>query len=72
MYAFMGLGGTEIILVLLILGLFTLLPVIALIDVIRSDFKGTNDKIIWVIVILFLNIIGALMYYFMGRSQRVA
>lgn len=72
MYAFIGLGGMEIIFILLFLGLFTLLPVIALVDVIRSNFKGANDKIIWVLIILFLNVIGAVLYYFMGRSQRAA
>lgn len=71
MYAFMGLGGMEIIFILLILGLFTLLPIIALVDVIRSNFRGANDKLIWVIVILFLNVIGAVLYYFTGRNQRV-
>lgn len=72
MYALMGLGGMEIILILLVLGVFTLLPVIALVDVIRSDFRGTNDKLIWVIVILFLNVIGAVLYWAIGRNQRVA
>ncbi|GAB3549793.1 PLDc N-terminal domain-containing protein [Spirosoma fluminis] len=72
MYTFIGLGGQELILIVLVLGVLILLPVIALVDVIRSDFKGANDKLIWVIIILFLNIIGALLYFFMGRNQRVA
>ena len=72
MYVFMGLGGQEISLILLVLGVTTLLPIIALVDVIRSDFRGSNDKIMWVIIILFLNIIGALLYFFIGRKQRVA
>ncbi|GAB3513880.1 hypothetical protein GCM10027341_56430 [Spirosoma knui] len=72
MYTLIGLGGQELILILLVLGVLVLLPVIALVDVIRSDFKGSNDKLIWVIIILFLNIIGALLYFFMGRNQRVA
>jgi len=75
MYAFMGLGGQELILIIvalfmLVVGL--LVPIIALIDIIRSDFRGSNDKLIWVIVVLFLNIIGALLYWVIGRNQRVA
>jgi hypothetical protein len=54
------------------LGVLFLLPIIALVDVIRSDFRGSNDKLIWVIVILFLNVIGALLYLVMGRKQRIA
>ena len=72
MYTLIGLGGQELILIVLVLGLLFLLPIIALVDVIRSEFRGSNDKLIWVIVILFLNIIGALLYLTIGRSQRIA
>ena len=72
MYTFIGLGGQELLFILLVLGVLFLLPIIALVDVIRSDFRGSNDKLIWVVVILFLNIIGALLYLFIGRNQRIA
>jgi len=75
MLLFMGLGGAELILIfisLFILFLSLVLPIIALIDIIRSDFKGQNDKLIWVIVILFLNVVGVVLYFFIGRNQRVA
>lgn len=75
MYALMGLGGQELILVFIglsVLAVIFLVPIIALIDVIRSNFQGTNDKLIWVIVILFLNIIGAVLYWTIGRTQRIA
>lgn len=73
MVAFMGLGGQELIFIFLfILLLFLALPVIALIDIIRSDFKGQNDKLIWVVIILFLNVVGDALYFFLGRNQRVA
>lgn len=71
MYTFIGLGGQEVIFILLVLGILFLLPLIALVDVIRSDFRGSNDKLIWVIVILFLNIIGALLDLVIGRNQRI-
>lgn len=72
MYTFIGLGGQELLLILLVLGILFLLPLIALVDVIRSNFRGSNDKLIWVIVILFLNVIGALLYLVIGRNQRIA
>ena len=71
MYTFIGLGGQELLLILSALGILILLPLIALVDIIRSDFRGQNDKLIWVIVVLFLNIIGALLYIFKGRNQRI-
>ncbi len=70
MYAFIGLGGLELLFIVVVLGVLFLLPLIALVDVIRSDFRGPNDKLIWVIVILFLNIVGALLYLVIGRNQR--
>ena len=70
MYAFIGIGVPEIIFLLLLLGVLLLLPLMALVDVVRSEFRGQNDKVIWVIVILFLNIIGAALYFFIGRNQR--
>lgn len=64
----LGMVGPWQVLILLV-GL--LLPIIALVDVIRSNFKGSNDKLIWVFVILFLNIFGALLYFLIGTRQKI-
>ncbi|MCP4053518.1 MULTISPECIES: PLD nuclease N-terminal domain-containing protein [Mesoflavibacter] len=64
----LGMVGPWQVLILLV-GL--LLPIIALVDVIRSNFKGSNDKLIWVLVILFLNIFGALLYFLIGTRQKI-
>lgn len=69
---FAGLAGQELLVILLFAGVFFLLPIFALLNVIRSDFRGQNDELIWVIVILFLNIIGALLYLIVGRKQRTS
>ena len=72
MYALLGLGAQELLLISIALGLLFLLPIIALVDVVRSNFRGSNDKLIWVVIILFLNVIGALLYFAIGRNQRFA
>ncbi|MEF3254385.1 MAG: PLD nuclease N-terminal domain-containing protein [Deferribacterales bacterium] len=41
-----------------------------LIDILKSDFKG-YDKIIWILVIIFFNVIGAILYIFIGRNQKI-
>ena len=64
----LGMVGPWQVLIILV-GL--LLPIIALVDVIRSNFKGSNDKLIWVLVILFLNIFGALLYFLIGTRQKI-
>ena len=64
------LGPQEIILILVVVGIFFLLPVIALVDILKNEFTG-NNKIIWVLVILLSWIIGAILYYFIGRNQKL-
>lgn len=50
---------------------FFIIPLIALIDVLRNEFTG-NNKIIWVLVILCMPIFGALLYLIIGRKQRIS
>jgi phospholipase D-like protein len=42
----------------------------ALIDAITNTSLSNNEKLIWVIVIVLTNWIGALIYLFVGRKQR--
>ncbi len=46
------------------------LPIIALIDILRNDFKD-NNKLIWVLVILFTSLIGVLLYFIYGTKQKI-
>lgn len=41
----------------------------ALIDVIQTDFKDSTMKIVWVIVIVFLTLVGPLLWLVWGRSN---
>ncbi|WMI69169.1 PLDc N-terminal domain-containing protein [Mangrovimonas sp. YM274] len=57
--------------VLLVVTLLTfVITVVALIDVLKSKFHG-NDKLVWVLVLLFLNVVGAILYVAIGRKQKV-
>ena len=40
-----------------------------LIDALKKNFKG-NDKLVWVIVLLFSHIIGAVIYFFLVKSKK--
>ena len=48
-----------------------LVPLVALIDILRSNFKGQHDKLIWVIVVLLMSFVGSILYLVIGRKQRV-
>lgn len=62
-------GPQEIIILLLGLLLFVL-PVIALVDIIRNEFTG-NNKLIWVLIVIFFNILGSILYFIMGKNQKI-
>jgi hypothetical protein len=47
-----------------------LLWVAALVSVLRNDFEG-NDKIVWIVLIVFLPFIGSILYFAIGRSKRI-
>ena len=65
-----GLGSSEIMLILF----FGLVPLglwlWALIDLLRSNFKNSTEKLIWAVVIIFVPVLGALLYLLIGRSQK--
>ena len=60
---------------LIIVFIFLLLPsifwIIALIDILKSDFRDTNGKIIWALVVIFLPVIGSILYFLIGKSQKI-
>jgi len=43
-----------------------------LIDCLKYESSEGNDKVIWVLVIIFVNWIGALVYFFVRRQPRNA
>jgi len=67
----LGVIGAAELMVILIIGLiFLLLPIIALVDIIKSKFEG-NLQIVWVIVVVCFNFIGAILYFIIGRNQKL-
>jgi hypothetical protein len=68
---YLGLIGPWQIILILVLVVIGILPTaIALIDILKSEFKG-NEKIIWVLVVLFTNFFGAILYFLIGRNQKI-
>ena len=61
-------GGGIIITVLVVLFIF-MLPLLALISALMNDFPG-NEKIIWILIILFLPFLGSVLYFLIGRDKR--
>ncbi|MCK4880916.1 MAG: PLDc N-terminal domain-containing protein [Bacteroidales bacterium] len=68
---FLFLFGGGIIITLLVILFIFLLPLLALISVLMNDFPG-NEKVIWVLIIIFLPFLGSLLYFLIGRGNRIS
>lgn len=70
---FLGLGIVLALLFGLIMLALTILIFVfwisMLIDSIKRKYKEDSDKIVWVLVIIFTGIIGALIYYFIVKTK---
>lgn len=45
--------------------------VIALVRVIKNEFPGQNEKLIWALLIVFLPFIGTVVYFVVGKSREI-
>ena len=54
---------------LLIAGL--VIWIYAIFDVLQSRFEDNTTKLIWVLVVIFLSVFGAILYLLIGRKQRI-
>jgi len=64
------IGIWQVIIMLLAIA-GVVLPILAIIDIVRNDFRGKNQKIIWILVVVFMNILGSLLYYIIGTKQKI-
>ncbi|WP_111316225.1 PLDc N-terminal domain-containing protein [Algoriphagus chordae] len=40
-------------------------------DVVISDFANQNDKLIWVIIVVLVPLVGAVLWFLVGRGKRI-
>ena len=61
------------LLILIILGIIILIAlaiflfvfwILMIIDCVKRNFKNETEKIVWILVLVFLQILGAIIYYF--------
>jgi hypothetical protein len=64
------IGPQELIIILIVTFSLFLLPLLALIDIVRSKFEG-NMQLIWVIIVIFFNVLGAILYFVIGKNQKL-
>ena len=64
------IGIKQIFLMFTFLFILILPTIIALIDILKNKFTE-NNKIIWVLVVLLGNFLGAILYFMIGRKQKI-
>ena len=73
MTAVIGFGIIELLFLvpLMLIGVLgTLFWIWMIVDCALHESSTGNDKIVWILVILFTHLIGALLYYFVRRPRR--
>ena len=67
------LGILMVLGVLLIVGLvlfFFIFWIMMIVDAAQRKFRSDSDKIVWILIIVFLHILGAIIYYFVVKKNK--
>ena len=67
---FLSLSILHLVFVLFIILLPSVLWIFALIDILKSNFKDSTNKIIWVLIVLLLPVLGSILYFIFGDQQK--
>lgn len=65
-----NMGGGSIVVFLLFGILYTILWIYCLVDILRSEFKDPNMKLIWIVILLFAQGIGPIIYLILGKNTK--
>jgi len=49
--------------------ILTIFWIFMIVDVVQRKFKNENDRIVWILVVILANWIGALVYYFVIKKK---
>jgi uncharacterized membrane protein len=63
-----GIGFYELIILILFFGVIPW--IFAFVDILKNDFKG-NNKLIWLLAVIFVPFLGSIVYLFIGRKQKI-
>lgn len=70
LYGLMGMGILILLLMIIIPILILTFWILMIIDCAKRNFRNSTDKIVWILIILLANIIGALIYYFVIKIRK--
>lgn len=74
MFGMFGMGSSEVVVILVTVFILGILPLVltiwALVDILKIEFTEYN-KVIWVLVVVLVPVIGFILYFFIGRDQKI-
>jgi formate-dependent nitrite reductase membrane component NrfD len=72
MYLFSFLATFTVMYFFILISLIGLIAwITTLVRIIKSDFKNSNDKVMWVVIVCVLGLIGAILYLIFGEKNRI-
>ncbi|MCH7406010.1 PLDc N-terminal domain-containing protein [Belliella aquatica] len=63
-------GSFILILFSIVAFAFFVFWIITLVDIVRSNFKDPNMKLIWILIVLFANFLGVIIYWIIAPNQK--
>ncbi|MFD2034057.1 PLD nuclease N-terminal domain-containing protein [Belliella marina] len=64
------LGGRSLLILGFLSFVFFIFWVVTIIDIVKSTFQDPNMKLIWVLVVIFTNPLGTIIYWIVAPSQK--
>ena len=63
---------SAFLIIILIVALLALVLMIwALVDLFKGRFASDSERLVWVLLIIFVNPIGAILYFAIGRKNKI-
>ncbi|WP_296698490.1 PLD nuclease N-terminal domain-containing protein [Algoriphagus sp.] len=65
-----NMGGGIILVLWFFSLLYIILWIYCLVDIVRSEYKDPSMKLVWLLIILFAQVIGPIVYLIMGKGTK--
>lgn len=66
------IGAAAVLLFVALVLAATIFWIYMIIECATKESSAGSEKLIWILIIIFTHLIGALLYYFVRRPQRIA
>ncbi|WP_255742340.1 PLDc N-terminal domain-containing protein [Belliella calami] len=66
-----GVGGAGLLIFGFLAFVFFIFWVVTIIDIVRSNFQDPNMKLIWILIVIFTNPIGTIIYWIIAPNQKI-